>query len=127
MLVNMYGMKERIGVSPQALLTLASFLGLEVKASVNLRAALPGEWLASKIRKEAAARLGRVLFGKKGRGRRVGRAPFAGMTSCASEKRTSVSTFCHAPFVWTGGGGQSRGGRDGMWGARSLCAPIGNG
>ncbi len=41
LLVNAYGMKDRVGVAPQTLLTLSSFLGLEVKANLNLIAALP--------------------------------------------------------------------------------------
>jgi multimeric flavodoxin WrbA len=98
LLVNTYGMKDRIGVAPQALRTLASFLGLEVKASVNLKAALPGEWLADKSRKEMAARLGELLFSRKS-GRKVGRAcPFCGNDIVRMRKQDFLCTVCHGTF-----------------------------
>lgn len=104
LLVNTYGMKDRLGVAPQTLLTLASFLGLEVKASVNLKAALPGEWLAHKTQKETAARLGRLLFEKTGR-RRAGRAcPFCGNDIVHMRKNDFLCTVCHGSFSLEGHG-----------------------
>lgn len=109
LLVNTYGMKDRIGVSPQALLTLASFLGLEVKASVNLQAALPGEWLATKTRKETAARLGKLLFAQKV-GRKGSRAcPFCGNDIVRMRKEDFLCTLCHGSFYLDGQGGAVKG------------------
>lgn len=103
LLVNSYGMKDRIGVSPQALSALASFLGLEVRSSVNLRAALPGEWLASKSRREMAERLGRLLFSEKRplsrRSRKGGRAcPFCGSDIVRMRRTDFLCTLCNGSF-----------------------------
>jgi multimeric flavodoxin WrbA len=97
-LVNVHGMRDRIGVAPQALLTLASFLGLEAKASVNLQAALPGEWLANKSRKEMAARLGRLLFSEKGGQKGTRACPFCGSDIVRMRKTDFLCTLCHGSF-----------------------------
>jgi len=103
-LVNTYGMENRIGTSPQALLTLASFLGLDVKASVSLKAALPGEVLATKRNLEWASRLGQILFSKEKR-RREGRScPFCGNDIIRMRRRDFVCTLCHGSFSLDEGG-----------------------
>ena len=109
LLVNTYGMKDRIGVSPQALLTLASFLGMEVKASVNLQAALPGEWLATKSRKETAVRLGKLLFEKKGRQRTGRGCPFCGSDIVRMRKTDFLCTLCHGSFSFDATGRAKKG------------------
>lgn len=64
-LVNMHGMKEGAGASSQALLAFASFLGLDVKSSLGLRAALPGDVLG-RHGMRAASGAARSLFTKDG-------------------------------------------------------------
>jgi multimeric flavodoxin WrbA len=109
LLVNIYGMENRIGTSPQALLTLASFLGLDVKASVSLRAALPGEILATKRHLECASRLGKLLFAEKRR-RKEGRAcPFCGNDIIRMRRKDFVCTLCHGSFSLDGGGAPVKG------------------
>lgn len=109
LLINTYGMKDRIGVSPQALFTLASFLGMEVKASVNLQAALPGEWLATKSRKETAVRLGKLLFEKKGRQRTGRGCPFCGSDIVRMRKTDFLCTLCHGSFSFDATGRAKKG------------------
>jgi multimeric flavodoxin WrbA len=99
LLVNTYGMKDRVGVSPQALLTLASFLGLEVKASVNLQAALPGDILATKRHIDTAARLGKLLFGEKRRRKEGRTCPFCGMDIIRVRRADFICTLCHGSFL----------------------------
>ena len=109
LLVNTYGMENRIGTAPQTLLALASFLGLEVKASVSLRAALPGEILATKRHLECASRLGKLLF-KEGKRRKESRAcPFCGNDIIRMRRRDYVCTLCHGSFSLDGGGAPVKG------------------
>lgn len=110
LLVNTYGMENRIGTSAQALLTLASFLGLDVKASVSLKAALPGEILATKKNLEWASRLGKLLFSKDKK-RREGRScPFCGNDIIRMRRRDFVCTLCHGSFSLDGKGRPVKGG-----------------
>ncbi len=97
-LANMYGMKDRIGVAPQALLTLASFLCLDVKASVTLRAALPGEVLTQSAHRKTAARLGRLLFRKGAQKATQRGCPFCGNEIVRMRKTDLVCTLCHSSF-----------------------------
>ncbi len=107
-LVNTYGLKERLGTAPQALLTFASFLGLEVKASVSLQAALPGDVFASEAYRETAARLGRLLFEPKRADALfageapgdVGRVcPFCGNDIVRMRDKDFICTLCHGTFT----------------------------
>ena len=98
-LVNLYGMKGRIGAAPHTLLTFASFLGLDVKASVDIHAALPGEVIMDPRNINVAGRLGKMLFSKKkaGAGARVG-CPFCGCEFVLMTRHTFICTLCHGKF-----------------------------
>jgi len=110
-LVNTYGMKDKFGCAPQALLTLAAFL--DVRASVSLKAALPGEILSSRAHLRAAARLGKLLFGGKAP-RRKGRAcPFCGNEIVRMRKDDFICTVCNGSFTLDGRGRVERGGGGG--------------
>ena len=61
-LLNFFGIPERVGMAPQMLETFATFLGMSVKASQLIQAALPGEALMNEKNLALADRLGRILF-----------------------------------------------------------------
>jgi multimeric flavodoxin WrbA len=98
LLVNTYGIKDRIGTSPQTLLSLASFLGLSVKASINLQAALPGDAVGHKGHLRSAARLANLLIagGKMRRSRRS--CPFCGNNIVQMRTDDFICTLCHGSF-----------------------------
>ncbi|MCX5799666.1 MAG: flavodoxin family protein [Proteobacteria bacterium] len=96
-LVNMYGIKERIGVAPQTLRSFASFLGLNIKGSVNVKAALPGEVIMDKKNCEKAKKLAEALFSKKMMKNRYG-CPFCGCEVVRMEKKRFICTLCHGSF-----------------------------
>lgn len=102
-LVNFYGMKDGVGVAPHTLLSLASFLGLDIKASINVRAALPGEVLTHPRERERAKKLAQALVGdtlsRKGRG-----CPFCGNTIVRMETNRFVCALCHGSFRINGRG-----------------------
>jgi len=104
LLVNVYGMKDRIGASPQALLTLASFLGLEVRASVGVKAALPGDILAARKSRDAAQRLGLLLFGGKKAATQGRACPFCGNDIIRVRRLDFMCTLCHGSFSFDGKG-----------------------
>ncbi|MGD0231266.1 MAG: flavodoxin family protein [Syntrophorhabdales bacterium] len=107
-LVNTYGMRDRIGCAPQALRTLAAFLGVEVKASVSLEAALPGDILLNEAAIKEAARLGRVLFDEAETMQPDpgGRAcPFCGNNIVRIRETDLICTLCHGTFTMDGEGG----------------------
>ena len=64
-LINFYGIKDRIGVAPQMLETMAVMLGLDIKASLSIQAALPGEAVMSTVNINKAKKLARMLFSSK--------------------------------------------------------------
>ena len=54
-----------MGAAPHTLMTLASFLGLKIKANVNVRAALPGEVLLNKNIASKARKWANDLFSEE--------------------------------------------------------------
>jgi multimeric flavodoxin WrbA len=97
-LVTTYGMKDRIGVAPQALLTLASFLGFDIKGSVSFEAALPGDVLKSRKHLQTIDRLAKGLF-RPARHRQQARAcPFCGSDIVRMRRDDFVCTLCHGTF-----------------------------
>ena len=58
-LVNFYGIKDRIGVAPQMLETMAVMLGLDIKASLSIQAALPGEAVMSTVKHKQGEETGK--------------------------------------------------------------------
>lgn len=97
-LLNFYGMPGRIGAAPQMLETLAAFLGLSVKASLSIEAALPGEALMNKANVALAARLGKQLF-SPGKRKRGGGCPFCGCEIVRVVPKGFVCTVCHGSFT----------------------------
>jgi multimeric flavodoxin WrbA len=98
LLINTYGLKDAIGVAPQALLALAGILCLDVKASVNVWAALPGEVLLRKKSLQTAARLGKMLFSHKRMRRPDPACPFCGNNIVTMAKDSFLCTLCHGYF-----------------------------
>jgi NAD(P)H-dependent FMN reductase len=97
-LLNLYGMGERIGAAPHTLLTLASFLGLRIKASVNVKAALPGEVLLNKSTLLKAEKLANRLFSGERTTRGHG-CPFCGCDIVRMERKGFICTLCHGSFA----------------------------
>ena len=98
LLVNTYGMKDRIGTSPQTLLSLASFLGLDVKASVSLQAALPGDVVSQKGHLRTAARLAHLLMTDGAMRRNTRSCPFCGNDIVRMRTSDFICTLCHGSF-----------------------------
>lgn len=97
-LVNSYGFKNMIGTAPQPLLVLASVLGLEIKASVSILAALPGEILTNKSNLRIAEKLGKLLFEGKKLSRKGQACPFCGNDIVQMKRNNFVCTLCHGIF-----------------------------
>lgn len=96
-LINFYGMKNRIGVAPHTMMSFAAFLGLNIKANVNVKAALPGEVLVSPVQRNLAKKLARALF-KEGNTSKNHGCPFRGNDIVRMEKRKFTCTLCHGAF-----------------------------
>lgn len=97
-LLNFYGIPERIGMSPQMLETFAAFLGLSVKASLSLQAALPGESLMNEANIALAGRLGRIIFSPRKLKRKRG-CPFCGCEIIRAAEKSFICTVCHGSFT----------------------------
>ena len=96
-LVNFYGIKDRIGVAPQMLETMATMLGLDIKASLSIQAALPGEAVMSKTNLNKAKKLAGMLFSSKHAKRESG-CPFCGCEIIRVVKGGFICTLCHGTF-----------------------------
>jgi NAD(P)H-dependent FMN reductase len=96
-LLNFFGIPERIGMAPQMLETFAMFLGMSVKASLSIEAALPGEALIKAENRALANRLGGMLFSpgsmKPDRG-----CPFCGSQIIRIARTDYICTVCHGTF-----------------------------
>jgi multimeric flavodoxin WrbA len=97
LLVTTYGMKESVGTAPQTLLAFSSFLGLDIKASVKILAALPGEALANNYRAEAA-KLGKMLFSSEKQAFSRRSCPFCGNDIVCIREEDFLCTICHGAF-----------------------------
>ena len=96
-LLNFYGIKDRIGVAPQMLETMATMLGLDIKASLNIQAALPGEAVMNSVNINKAKRLARMLFSSKTVKNKRG-CPFCGCEIIRIVKGAFICTLCHGTF-----------------------------
>ncbi len=96
-LLSFYGIKNRIGVSPHTMMSFATFLGLNIKANMNVRAALPGEVLTNPGQSELAKKLARMLFAERKTPRNYG-CPFCGCDIVRMEKTKYTCTLCHGTF-----------------------------
>jgi NAD(P)H-dependent FMN reductase len=97
-LLNFYGIEDRLGVSPQTLLSFASFLGLVIKGDVNLKAALPGEILLQEESASTARDLALKLFSREETARSHG-CPFCGCAIVRMEETRFICTACHGSFI----------------------------
>ncbi len=102
-LINFYGIKDRIGVAPQMLETMAVMLGLNIKADLNIRAALPGEAVMNKANLNKAKILAKFLFSSKQIKRESG-CPFCGCEIVRVTKGGFICTLCHGTFRTTAKG-----------------------
>lgn len=98
-LVNLYGMKDRIGTSPQALLTLAPLLGVTVKASLDLQAALPGDVIAHKRHLQTARTCAGLLIGGESFKRPGRSCPFCGNRIIRMRRSDFFCTVCNGSFT----------------------------
>jgi len=96
-LVNFYGIKERIGVAPQMLETMGAMLGFDIKASLNIRAALPGEVVMNTTNINRAKKLANILFSSKKIKKKHG-CPFCGCEIIRIVKGGFICTLCHGTF-----------------------------
>lgn len=96
-LINFYGIKDRIGVAPQMLETMAVMLGLNIKADLNIRAALPGEAVMNKTNRDKAKILSKTLFSSRQIKRESG-CPFCGCEIVRVTKGGFICTLCHGTF-----------------------------
>ncbi|MGD9579300.1 MAG: flavodoxin family protein [Syntrophorhabdus sp.] len=97
-LLNFYGMKNRVGVSPQTLMSFATFLGFTIKANMDIKAALPGEVLTDPRQRELAKKLAAMVFSKKKSTKKHG-CPFCGCDIVRMEKNKFTCTLCHGTFT----------------------------
>ena len=98
-LVSLYGIDEKLGVTTQALRALAATLCLDVKANVGVKAALPGEVLAEPRSVGLAEELGSLMF--SGRTLRTpDGCPFCGCDIVRMRGGAEfVCTLCHGSFT----------------------------
>jgi multimeric flavodoxin WrbA len=96
-LVNFYGIKDRIGVAPQMLEAMAVFCGLDIKASLSIRAALPGEAVMNTANIKKAKKLAGMLFSSKTMKKKRG-CPFCGCEIIRVVKGCFICTLCHGTF-----------------------------
>jgi multimeric flavodoxin WrbA len=96
-LVNFYGIKDRIGVAPQMLETMATMLGLDIKSSLSIQAALPGEAVMSTLNITKAKKLAGMLFSSNTVKKKTG-CPFCGCEIIRVIKGGFICTLCHGTF-----------------------------
>jgi multimeric flavodoxin WrbA len=109
LLVSIYGMRNRIGTTPQTLLTFASFLGLAVRGSASLQAALPGDVLRNRNCLKTAVKLGSLLFGGRTPPRVRRSCPFCGNDIVRIHGAGFTCTLCHGSFELDEGGSPLKG------------------
>lgn len=102
-LLNLYAIDDRVGVSSQTLMSFASCLGLSIEACVDLKAALPGEIVLQKESASMAKSLAHRLFSSEKPP--AGHAcPFCGCSIVRMKKTGFLCTLCHGSFVLDGNG-----------------------
>jgi multimeric flavodoxin WrbA len=97
-LINTYGIEGRIGAAPHTLMTFAAFLGMKIKASLNIKAALPGEVLMSEEGRQKAKDLAGILFSDKTLKNDDG-CPFCGCEIVRMEQGKFICALCHSVFA----------------------------
>jgi len=97
-LLNFYGIPERIGVAPQMLEVMAAYLGLSVTSSTSVEAALPGESIMKESNLVLARQLGMDLFASR-RARKERGCPFCGCEIVRVAAEGFICTVCHGSFT----------------------------
>jgi multimeric flavodoxin WrbA len=97
-LINVYGMEGRIGVASHTLMTLARFLGLDIKESLNFEAALPGEIVMDEAGERKAKHLGELLFSEESTRNDSG-CPFCGSEIVRMREGKFICALCHGLFT----------------------------
>jgi len=97
-LINIFGITNRIGIASQNLMSFAIFLGMSVKASVTIRASLPGEIIMRKKNIEKAVQLAKAIFSKRKIYSKYG-CPFCGCEVVRIEKKRFVCGVCQGHFI----------------------------
>jgi multimeric flavodoxin WrbA len=106
-LANVYGMEGRIGAASHTLMTLAKFLGLDIRESLNLKAALPGEIVTQEEERQKAVRAGGALFSGNSVKNDSG-CPFCGSEIVRMTEGKFVCALCHGHFSIDGNGSTVR-------------------
>lgn len=96
-LVGTYGIEERVGTTSQTLMAFASFLGLNIKANMNILAALPGEILIDEKNRRAASQMAEALFADQKITNTTG-CPYCCCDIVRLERDHIVCTLCHGHF-----------------------------
>ncbi len=102
-LLNLYGMDDRLGAAPHTLMTFASFLGLQIKAQENIKAALPGEALLVNGMASRTKAMAESLF-SPGKAPHNHGCPFCGCDIARFGKKEFTCTLCHGTFRLDGKG-----------------------
>lgn len=96
-LLNFFGIPERAGIAPQMLETFAMFLGMTVKTSLLVEAALPGEALMNEKNLSLADRLGKIIFSPESI-KPEGGCPYCGSRIMRAARKDFICTVCHGTF-----------------------------
>jgi multimeric flavodoxin WrbA len=102
-LIDVHGMEGRIGVASHTLMTFARFLGLDIKGSLNVMAALPGEIVMDKEGEQKAKRLGELLF-SEGPIKSESGCPFCGSEIVRMTEGKVICALCNGLFSKDGNG-----------------------
>jgi hypothetical protein len=96
-LLNLYAIDDRVGVSSQTLMSFAAWLGLTIKANVDLMAALPGEIVLQQESVSTAKALAQQLFSPENVSSPHA-CPFCGCTIVRMKEARFLCTLCHGSF-----------------------------
>lgn len=98
-LIGLYGMRERIGVTTQTLQLFASLLGMDVRANITIRAMFPGDIIRNKRAMALLKKIGENLFSQEPPiASRV--CPFCGCDIVRIKGSTLICTLCHGHFIF---------------------------
>lgn len=97
-LVDTHGIVDRVGTTSQTLMTFASFLCLDIKSRLSIKAALPGEIMATKKNLVLARKAAKLLFAPNSPMAGEG-CPYCGCEIVRIKTRgLMICTLCHGTF-----------------------------
>jgi multimeric flavodoxin WrbA len=100
-LASIFGVEERVGTASQTLFTLASWLGLNIKAHAYLKASIPGEILSIKRNRDIMQASALRLFGDSEKRQPYG-CPYCGCDIIRMTRNKLICTNCHGSFTYDG-------------------------